>query len=63
MMININVGKVLFNIRLPCKRRGEKILSSPLLNAEQIKDALRLAAQATVISGEISGDKWVMLVS
>ncbi|CEE91605.1 hypothetical protein XNA1_2230012 [Xenorhabdus nematophila str. Anatoliense] len=38
-------------------------LSSSLLNAEQIKDTLRLAAQATVISGEISGVKWVMLVS
>ncbi|WP_439412909.1 contractile injection system tape measure protein [Enterobacter ludwigii] len=57
-MTNINVERILLDIRVACKSRGEKIVSSSLFNAEQIKDVLWRAAQATVISGEISVDKW-----
>lgn len=58
--MRINIDKISFNVRSPGKKLGEKIVSSSLLNVEQIKYTLRLAAQETVISGEISVDKWVI---
>lgn len=58
--MHINIDKISFNVRSPGNKWGEKIVSSSLLNAEQIKDTLRLAAQETVISGEINVNKWVI---
>lgn len=58
--MHINIDKISFNIRSPGKKWGEKIVSSSLLNTEQIKDTLRFAAQETVISGTINVDKWVL---
>lgn len=58
--MHINIDKISFNIRSPGKKWGEKIVSSSLLNTEQIKDTLRFAAQETVISGAINVDKWVL---
>nr|WP_241391077.1 contractile injection system tape measure protein [Serratia proteamaculans]ULG16489.1 hypothetical protein 1137p_00091 [Serratia proteamaculans] len=59
-MKNINIDKVLCNIGCSSKKIGEEVLSSSLLTAEKIKEALRLASQGIVISGEISVDKWVI---
>lgn len=58
--MRINIDKISFNVRSPGKKWGEKIVSSSLLNVEQIKDTLSLAAQETVISGEINVGKWVI---
>lgn len=58
--MNINVSKTIFNIIVPCKSEGKKILSSTLLNAGQVKDTLRFAAQDIVILGEINVAKWVI---
>jgi hypothetical protein len=59
-MMRINIDKISFNVRSPGKKLGEKIVSSFLFNAEQIKDTLRLATQNIVISGEINMDKSVL---
>lgn len=59
-MISINIHKMLCNIILPSKSIGEKIVSSSLLSAGQIKDALRLAVQDFIIPGEIKVGEWVL---
>lgn len=57
-MVNVNLGKIFFHVRLSCKKRGEKIISLSLFNAEQIKEALSLVMQTVVVSDEINVDKW-----
>ncbi|MBJ2114407.1 hypothetical protein JFQ86_16380 [Serratia ureilytica] len=59
-MVAISIDKAFFKIVVFCKRRGEKIASSSLLNAAQIKNTLRLVAQDTYISGEMRVDSWVI---
>lgn len=59
-MMHINIDKISFNIMAHEKKWGEKISQSSLLNAEYIKDTLKLAAQNIVISGEINVDKWLL---
>lgn len=56
----INIDKMSCNIRSPGKRWCDKIAASYLLNAEQIKDTLKLTTQNIVITGEIKVDKWVL---
>lgn len=56
--MNIKVSKTIFNIVVPCKSRGEKILSSTSLSAGQIKGSLNFAAQDFIVHGEINVDKW-----
>ncbi|MGC6105699.1 hypothetical protein, partial [Enterobacter kobei] len=57
-MINVNIGKILFHVRLSCKLRGKKIISLSVFNTEQIKEVLSQAMQTAVVSDEINLDKW-----
>lgn len=59
-MMNMNIGKATFNINVPCKKRGKKILLSPFLNSRGIKETLSIAAQGIVISDKVNVDKWVL---
>lgn len=59
-MININIGKATFNINLPCKKRGKKIVLSPFINSRRVKETLSIAAQDIAISDKVNVDKWVL---
>ncbi|MBH3029538.1 hypothetical protein I5Q96_23490 [Serratia marcescens] len=59
-MININIEKTVFVIKVARKRLGGEILPSQLFHSDVVKEALSLAASSNVISGEINVDKWVI---
>lgn len=58
--MNVNVSAVHIKIKTLNPVGGKKILSSSFLGAGQIKHALRQAAQSTMMSETVRGDKWVI---
>ncbi|OON39837.1 hypothetical protein BTJ39_12465 [Izhakiella australiensis] len=59
-MTDIKITKMIISINSTCQKHGERILSSSVLDADNIKDSLRQGAQEAFISVKMEDIKWII---